>query len=168
MGRAARRESGIEISNGICWSPDGTRFYFADSPLRAIYCYDFHLATGAIANRREFVRTPEGAHPDGATVDSEGCLWSAHWGAGRIVRYKPDGAIDAVLEVPASQPTCVAFGGPELDLLFVTSARDGLTEADLARQPSAGDVFVYKMGCAGLAENRFILDAGRRRDVERP
>jgi len=167
-GRAHKRESGVTISNGICWSPDSLRFYFADSPLRTIYCYDFNPATGAIANRREFARTPEGAHPDGAVVDARGFLWSAHWGAGRVVRYSPGGEIDAVLEVPASQPTCVAFGGPGLDLLFVTSARDGLTDRELARQPSAGDVFVYKMGCVGLAENRFILDAGRRRDVERP
>ncbi len=167
-GRATRRENGITISNGICWSPDSTRFYFADSPLRTIHCYDFNSATGAIANRRLFARTPEGAHPDGANVDAEGFLWSAHWGAGRVVRYAPDGTVDRVVDVPASQPTCVAFGGPALDLLFVTSARDGLTEEELARQPSAGDVFVYKMGCIGLAEQHFILDAGKRRDVQWP
>ncbi len=166
-GVARKRESGIAISNGICWSPDSSRFYFADSPLRKIYVYDFNPATGGIANRRDFVETPEGAHPDGANVDSEGFLWSAHWGAGRVVRYAPGGAIDCVLNVPASQPTCVAFGGPGLDLLFVTTAREGLTEAELSQQPSAGDVFVYKMPCVGLAENYFILDAGRRRDVER-
>jgi L-arabinonolactonase len=166
-GATRKRESGVMISNGICWSPDSSRFYFADSPKRIIYAYDFNPATGAITDRREFVRTPEGAHPDGANVDAEGFLWSAHWGAGCVVRYRPDGKIDTVLEVPASQPTCVAFGGPGLDLLFVTSARDGLSELELAQQPSAGDVFVYKMGCVGLAEHQFVLDAGRRRDVER-
>jgi L-arabinonolactonase len=166
-GQARKRESGIMISNGICWSPDSSRFYFADSALRTIYSYDFNPNTGAIANRREFVQTPGDAHPDGANVDAEGYVWSAHWGAGRVVRYAPDGEIDRILEVPASQPTCVAFGGPGLDLLFVTSARDGLSARELARQPSAGDIFVYKIGCVGLAENQFILDAGRRRDVER-
>jgi sugar lactone lactonase YvrE len=167
-GRAQKRESDVLISNGICWSPDSKRFYFADSPLRTIYCYDFNPVTGTIANRRVFAQTPEGAHPDGANVDAEGFLWSAHWGAGRVVRYTPDGAVDRVLEVPASQPTCVAFGGPALDLLFVTSARDGLTQKELAEQPSAGDVFVYKMGYIGLAETHFIIDADKRRDGKRP
>ena len=167
-GQARQRENGITISNGICWSPDSSRFYFADSALRTIYSYEFNPGTGAITNRREFVRTPEGAHPDGASVDAEGYLWSAHWGAGRVVRYTPDGEIDRILEVPVSQPTCVAFGGPGLDLLFVTSAREGLSETELAQQPSAGDIFVYKMGCVGLAENHFILDEGRCRDVGRP
>jgi sugar lactone lactonase YvrE len=168
FGRAQKRESGIHISNGICWSPDSTRFYFADSPLRTIYCYDFYPADGAIANRRVFAQTPEGAYPDGANVDAEGFLWSAHWGAGRVVRYTPDGVVDRILEVPASQPTCVAFGGPALDMLFVTSARDGLTQEELKRQPSAGDVFVYKIGCTGLAETYFIIDADKRRDGKRP
>ncbi len=160
-GHAHRRERNIAISNGICWSPDGSRFYFADSPKHTISVYDFDLASGEISNRRTFVETPEGASPDGANVDAEGFLWSAHWGAGRVVRYAPDGRIDRVLTVPASQPTCLAFGGPNLDLLFVTSARDGLRHDQLARQPSAGDVFVYKIGIAGLPDQRYILNDGR-------
>ena len=130
----------------MCWSPDGPRFVFRRfaACARSIV-YDFDAAIGAIGNRREFVRTPQGAHPDGATVDAEGFLWSAHWGAGQVVRYAPDGRIDRTLNVPASQPTCVAFGGADLDLLFVTSAREDLSDKDLAGQPSAGDVFVYKM-----------------------
>jgi sugar lactone lactonase YvrE len=167
-GRATRRESAITISNGICWSTDSKRFYFADSPLQTIYSYDFDALTGAIANRRVFAETIDGAYPDGACVDAQGHVWSAHWGAGRVVRYAPDGTVERTLAVPASQPTCVAFGGPDLDLLFVTSARDGLTADQLAREPSAGDVFVYKIGCIGLAENHFVLDMGRRRDVEPP
>ncbi|HEX4860613.1 MAG TPA: SMP-30/gluconolactonase/LRE family protein [Rhizomicrobium sp.] len=167
-GRAVKRESGIMISNGICWSPDSKRFYFADSPLQKMYCYDFDPLTGAIANRRVFAETTGNAHPDGACVDAQGYLWSAQWGAGQVARYAPDGTIERILKVPASQPTCVAFGGPDLDLLFVTCARDGLTAGQLAHEPSAGDVFVYKMGCIGLAENHFVLDMGRRRDVEPP
>lgn len=146
---------GIAISNGICWSPDGTRMYFADSPRQTIYVYDFDRAAGTIANRRVFARTPEGAYPDGANVDSQGFLWSAHWGAGKVVRYAPDGAIDRDIAVPAEQPTCVAFGGPDLDLLFVTSARDGLADAALATQPSAGDVFVYKAPVPGIPDGRY-------------
>lgn len=154
-GAVQRRESGIIISNGLCWSPDSRHMYFADSPLRTIYAYDFDARDGSIANRRVFAHTPEGAHPDGATVDAEGYLWSAHWGAGQIVRYTPDGAIDRSLSVPASQPTCVAFGGPDMDLLFVTSARENLSEQALASQPDAGNVFVYKMDVKGLPDRRY-------------
>lgn len=154
-GTVHRRETGIMISNGLCWSPDGNTMYFADSPLRTIYCYDFDIASGAISNRRVFAETPEGAFPDGATVDAQGRLWSAHWGAGVVVRYTADGAADRILEIPASQPTCVAFGGPELDLLFVTSARDGLSAQTLAGETGAGDVFVYKMDVKGLADRRY-------------
>ena len=151
------RESGVAISNGICWSPDSTRFYFADSPLRTIFVYDFDAATGAISNKRVFATTPEGAFPDGANVDEDGFLWSAHWGAGDVVRYAPDGTIERTIRVPASQPTCIAFGGPDLDLLFVTSARDGLKQEALLRDPSAGDVFIYRVGVRGLPDSRFAL-----------
>jgi len=154
------RAGGIRISNGICWSPDSSRFYFADSPLRTIYVYDFDSATGEIANRRVFATTPEGAFPDGANVDAEGFLWSAHWGAGRVVRYAPDGSIDRAIDVPASQPTCVAFGGPGLDLLLVTTAREGLNEDTLARHPSAGDLFLYRVGVCGLSDPPFAFDSG--------
>jgi sugar lactone lactonase YvrE len=160
-GKLDIRETGIAISNGICWSPDGTRFYFADSPLRTIFVYDFDAASGAISNKRVFAKTPEGAYPDGANVDAEGFVWSAHWGAGQVVRYAPDGAIDRTIDVPASQPTCIAFGGPDLDLLFVTSARDGLKADALQRHPSAGDVFIYRVGIRGLPDARFAWSGDR-------
>ncbi|MGD0191783.1 MAG: SMP-30/gluconolactonase/LRE family protein [Rhizomicrobium sp.] len=150
-------ETGVSISNGICWSPDASRFYFADSPTRTIFAYDFDRDCATISNRRVFARTPDGAYPDGANVDSDGFLWSAQWGAGRVVRYAPDGTIDAVLDIPASQPTCIAFGGPELDLMFVTSARDGLNSDTLMGQPHAGDVFVFRMSVPGVPDGRFIL-----------
>jgi sugar lactone lactonase YvrE len=154
-GTLQTKETGITISNGICWSPDSTRFYFSDSPLRTIFVYDFDLPSGVISNKRVFARTPEGAYPDGANVDEEGFLWSAHWGAGQVVRYAPDGTVDRTIDVPASQPTCIAFGGPGLDLLFVTSARDGLKADALLRHPSAGDVFIYRVGIRGLPDPRF-------------
>jgi sugar lactone lactonase YvrE len=150
-----RRESGIIISNGLCWSPDSRSMYFADSPLRTIYVYDFDPSDGSIANRRVFAHTPEGAYPDGATVDADGCLWSAHWGAGRVVRYAPDGTPDHTLHIPASQPTCVAFGGTNLDLLFVSSARENLSEEVLEDQPDAGNVFIYRTDVKGLPDRRY-------------
>lgn len=155
-GREARVHlTGIAISNSICFSPDGRYLYFADSPHRTIVRFDIDEKSGALSNRRIFVRTPQGAFPDGANVDAEGHLWSAHWSAGRIVRYAPGGAVSGELEVPAAQPTCIAFGGRDLNLLFVTSAREGLSAAALRAQPNAGDLFVYSTNVTGLPDQRF-------------
>lgn len=156
-GAIQTREDALSISNGICWSPDSAWFYFADSGRRIIWRYSFDSATGKISEPQEFARSEGSACPDGATVDAEGFVWSAQWGGGCIVRYAPDGRIDRVLEIPASQPTCVAFGGPNLDLLFVTTARVGLSRSELAAQTGAGDVLVYNAQVQGLPENRFKM-----------
>ncbi|HEY3732049.1 MAG TPA: SMP-30/gluconolactonase/LRE family protein [Steroidobacteraceae bacterium] len=148
---------GVRISNGLCMSRDGGQLYFADSGARTIHVYDLIEPEGLLGKPRLFVQTPEGALPDGAAVDAEGHLWSAHWGAGCIVRYAPDGRLERTLPVPASQPTCVCFGGPNLDLLFVTSAREGLDAARLAHEPQAGHVFVYHTGVGGLPEEEYRL-----------
>ena len=146
----------IAISNSICFSPDGKHLYFADTPQRTILRYDIGAGEGTISNRTVFAKTAEGAFPDGSNVDRDGFLWNAQWAAGRVVRYAPDGSVDAEIEVPAAQPTCVAFGGENLDLLFVTSAREGLKQDALERQPHAGDVFVYRTNVKGLIEPRFV------------
>ncbi len=146
----------IAISNSICFSPDGKHLYFADTPHRTILRYDLEGATGAISNRQVFAQTPPGAFPDGSNIDSQGHLWNAHWGAGRVVRYAPDGSISGTIDVPATQPTCVAFGGENLDLLFVSSARQNLSPAALAGDNHAGDLFVYKLDVRGLADSRFV------------
>jgi sugar lactone lactonase YvrE len=144
----------IAISNSICFSPDDRTMYFADTPRRVIHRYDIR-PDGRLSNRHIFVTTPPGAFPDGSQVDSEGCVWNAHWGAGKLVRYTPAGKIAENIELPVSQPTCMAFGGDRLDLLFVTTAREGLSEQELARQPLAGALFVYEVAVPGLAEPRF-------------
>jgi L-arabinonolactonase len=149
------RLTGIAISNSICFSPDGRYLYFADTPQRAILRYDIDPTTGSIGNRKIFARTPPGAFPDGSNVDAHGFVWNAHWGAGRVVRYALDGSVDLEINVPATQPTCVAFGGPNLDMLYVTSAREGLSPGAFTAQPHAGDVFVYKLDIQGLADSRF-------------
>jgi L-arabinonolactonase len=146
---------GIRISNGLCTSPDGTQLYFADSPTRTISVFELIEPEGVLGTPRLFARTPKGAFPDGATVDVDGCVWSAHWGAGRIVRYTPDGRIDRTLEVPTCQPSCVCFGGPDLDVLCVTSAREGLDGSTLHAEPHAGDVFLYRVGVQGLPEPEY-------------
>jgi L-arabinonolactonase len=154
--RTVRREaSGIRIANGLCFSPDGTRMYFADSPTRTIRVYELTDGAEALAPPRTFAHTPHGAYPDGAAVDADGCVWSAHWGAGRVVRYTPGGAIDRVLEIPTCQPSCVCFAGPDLDVLCVTTAREGLDETTLQNEPHAGDVFLYRPGIQGLPESEY-------------
>jgi L-arabinonolactonase len=149
------RLTNIAISNSICFSPDGRHLYFADTPHRAILRYDIDPSTGSIENRKIFARTPPGSFPDGSNIDAQGYLWNAHWGAGRVVRYDLDGSVDWEIDVPATQPTCIAFGGPDLDMLYVTSARENLSADALEAQPQAGDVFVFKLNVKGLADARF-------------
>ena len=157
-GRVTCQPDPVFISNALCTSPDGSRLYFADSPRRTIFVYDLDRISGVLSNRRLFARTPEGAFPDGANVDRDSFVWNAHWGAGRVVRYAPDGSIDRMVEVPASQPSCIAFGGPDMNLLFVTSARDGLKRDILLRQPRAGNLFIYRTDITGLPDAEFIFD----------
>lgn len=159
-GEVSIHASNIGISNSICWSPSGQRMYFADSPERTIYTYDFDANVGAISARKVFVRTPPEAYPDGAITDADGYLWSAHWGAGQVVRYTPWGVADQVIELATCQPSCVALGGPDRSLLFVTTARQGLNDAALARQPQTGNLFIYQLANYGLTEPRYHGFAG--------
>jgi len=145
---------GLAISNGLCWSPDGRTMYHADSPRRTITAYDFDPDEGVPSAPRLFAETPPGAYPDGAAIDADGCLWSAQWGASRVVRYTPAGAIDRVIALPVSQPSCVAFAGADLNELTITTARDGLDASALTREPLAGDVLVYRVAVSGLPEMR--------------
>jgi sugar lactone lactonase YvrE len=148
---------GVAISNSLCTSPDGRILYFADSPKKEIIAFDLDPETGFISNKRFFVEVTEG-EPDGAVTDEEGCLWSARWGAGEVVRHAPDGKVVETLKVPASQVTCVAFGGPDRKTLFVTSARDGLDDAALANDPGAGNLFIFEADVAGLPVVPFTPD----------
>ena len=154
-GRMRCHLRGIRISNGLCTSPDGGLLYFADSPTRTIYRYELREPGGELGSPQIFARTPDNAEPDGATIDIDGCLWSAHWGAGCVVRYTPDGRVDRTIPIPCCQPTCVCFGGPDLDVLCVTSAREGLDEQRLRFEPYAGAVFLYRTGTQGLPEPEY-------------
>jgi sugar lactone lactonase YvrE len=154
-GNLSRHLTGLTISNSLCWSPDSRRLYHADSPSHCITIYDFDTEQGGLSNPALFAQVNDSIEPDGACVDAAGYLWSAQWGGGRVVRYTPAGAVDTVLTLPVSQPTCVAFGGPNLDWLCITSARQGLTENQLNTQPLAGSVFIYQVNIMGLPECRF-------------
>jgi sugar lactone lactonase YvrE len=142
-GDAAVAISSTTISNGLGWSPDNTLFYFVDSTTQAIDVFDFDLGGGEIAGRRRFAEIDrEDGLPDGLTVDAEGGIWVCLFGGGCMRRYDAAGRLDAVVELPVSKPTSLAFGGPRLDRLYVTSALGG---AILEIEP----------GVRGLPGNRF-------------
>jgi sugar lactone lactonase YvrE len=144
-------ETGLTISNGLGWSPDRTTMYFTDTPTRTIYAYDFDLPSGEISNRRTFVQVPEEfGLPDGLTVDEDGCIWSAMWGGWQVVRYTPAGKIDLRLQLPTECPSSCTFGGENLDVLYITTAWEGMSEEQRSGQPQAGDLFMYKAGVRGL------------------
>jgi len=145
-GAVTTRVEAVTTSNGLGWSPDGTLFYYTDSPARTIWVFDV-AADGGISNRRVFATDPEDYVPDGLTVDASGCIWAAKWQGSRVVRYSPTGQIDRVLELPVARPTSVAFAGAGLDTLVITSARMEEGDGELA-----GSVFLLDVGVTGLAE----------------
>jgi sugar lactone lactonase YvrE len=152
-----RVEAGFVVTNGPEWSLDGRTMYFADSAGAVIYAYDFDPESGTPDERREFRRLggPDG-HPDGFTLDAEGGLWNAAWGAGRLTRYLPDGTAERTVDIPATQVTSACFGGGDLDVLFVTSADVGLSDSQKASEPQAGGLFAVRgLGLRGLAARRF-------------
>lgn len=142
---------GFHISNSLCWSPDGHSMYHSDSPAQAIteYRYD---ASGV--RYQKIIATFDEGYPDGATVDAAGRIWVALWSAGCVAVLDPAGARLMTVPVAASQPTCTAFGGPNLDILAVTSARTELSDDDLADQPDAGALFLFQTNVTGLTEPR--------------
>jgi L-arabinonolactonase len=149
----------IMVSNGPCWSLDNETFYFSDSSTQEIWAYNYDLASGNVSNKRTFVKTDasRGGFPDGSTVDAEGCIWNALVYDGRIVRYTPDGRIDRIIEMPVCKVTSVMFGGPELDVLFVTS----MSKPPLPQFPGdpvlRGSLFaVTGLGAKGVPEPRFL------------
>lgn len=152
-------KSGIRIPNATCFSPDGRIAYWSDTPTRQILQVATDPETGLPAGEwKLFADLSDGpGYPDGAVVDSEGYLWNARWGGSCVVRHAPDGSVDRVVELPVSQVTCPAFGGPELKTLFITSANTGLSAEQLAAEKIAGGVFVIDLDIAGLPETPIAL-----------
>lgn len=144
------------VSNGLAWSPDSRTMYHSDSRQNVIWAYNYDLENGMTSNRRVFATTnPEEGLPDGAAVDAEGFYWSAGVRGGRVTRYAPDGRVDRVIKLPILLPSMCAFGGDNLDILYVTSAREFLSESELLREPLAGGVFAIDVGVRGLPEPCF-------------
>jgi sugar lactone lactonase YvrE len=158
-GKALQKvRSGICIPNSLAWSPDGRTMYFADSLRYSIFAYDFDASTGEVGNERVFCTTAPPGFPDGSAIDAEGGLWNAEFNAARVVRYAPDGRIDRIIDVPTRRPTCCAFGGPGLDVLYITTCSQQMTPAELAAEPLAGALFACQPGVRGVPEHRFRLD----------
>lgn len=146
----------IMLPNSICWSPDGSVFYFGDSHTNLIFAYDYDTSTGDISNRRVFADTCEiPGSVDGTSVDGEGFLWNARFDGGRIARFAPDGSLDQIVDLPVSRPAHVCFGGADLKTLFVTTARFRLQPDQLEREPWAGGLLAMECEVAGLAEGRY-------------
>jgi sugar lactone lactonase YvrE len=143
--------TGVTISNGLEWSPDGSHAYYNDTATHRISVFDYDGANG-LTHPRTFAEIPDDGSPDGLTVDSEGGVWTAIFDGGRVHRYSPDGVLDAVLEVPARKVTACAFGGAGLDELFITTSREGLEDGD---DPLAGSLFRARPGVAGLPVREF-------------
>jgi len=148
-------DSGIHFSNSNCFSPDGRTLYFSDSWLKTTYAYDYDIATGAVADRRVFVNTASlGGLPDGACTDVDGLVWIAIYGGGSIAAYRPDGTLERTIDMPVKLVSSVAFGGSDLDRLFVTTIAHGALGE--AVEDGAGDLYVVDgLGTKGLPEHRY-------------
>jgi L-arabinonolactonase len=112
-------------------------------------------ATAALGASRDFAAIERPGVPDGSVIDAEGFLWNAQWGGAKLARYSPDGMVSSTFGLPVSQPTCLCFGGESFDWLFVSTATEGLSEAQLRKEPEAGNVLIYRTAFRGLPEDRF-------------
>ena len=155
-GTASQHRDDIGCSNSLAFDRERQRMYFADSMAGVIE--QAALSAGTPAPRfAPFARAGVGS-PDGSCTDAEGFLWNGEWGGSRLVRYSPDGAVDRVLEVPASRPSCCTFGGEGYETLFVTSARYNMTAEELSKEPHAGSLYAIELDdVRGLAADLFAL-----------
>jgi L-arabinonolactonase len=143
----------IWVANGVCWSPDDTRMYLADSHVKTIFVYEFDLSAGTIGPRRAFASMGDRPGvPDGSSVDAEGFIWNAVFDGGCVVRYAPDGRISRTVQLPVSRPTACTFGGADLATLYITTARFRIAPDKLAAEPFAGSLLALDVGVKGLPE----------------
>lgn len=142
----------INVSNGIAWSADGRTMYHSDTKEKTIYTYAFDPAAGTLGERRRFavVDAPGSGGPDGGAMDSEGCYWSAIYGAGKLLRFDPDGKVEREIAMPVSNPTMPAFGGPDLCTVYVTSARHSSSTVNRWLHPHDGGLFAFEAPAPGL------------------
>jgi len=139
----------VSISNGIVWTADAKTMYYIDTPEMAVFAFDFDNTTGELSNRRIAIKVPKDAgYPDGMTIDNEGMLWVAMWNGAAVIRFNPStGKMMEKTEMPALNITSCAFGGNDMKTLYITTARQGLTEKQLEQYPMSGSLFSVNMCC---------------------
>lgn len=160
MGNTTKMIDSVTISNGLVWTKDRRTFYYIDTPTAMIRAYDFDPETANISNRRDAVYVdPAIGYPDGMAIDAEDKLWVGLWNGNAVARFDPlTGKLMEKIEVPeAHNVTACAFGGPNLDLLYITTARKDMTEDELKEKPLSGSLFVAEPGVKGVASTRFAL-----------
>lgn len=149
--------SDVSISNGLAWSPDHKYMHYIDTPTGKVVTFDYDNETGEISNQRTAVEVPrEMGAPDGMTIDEEGMIWVAHWGGARVTRWNPaTGELLLDIPIPAKNVTSCAFGGKNLNELYITTANDGLSEEDLEKYPKTGGIFRVKTNVTGVVNMRY-------------
>jgi sugar lactone lactonase YvrE len=162
-GWGPEKNLGVKVSNGMAFSLDNRHVFQSDTPNHVIYQFAFDVSTGTIGARHEFARRPNnrtdkdyGGRPDGAAVDSAGNYWSAQYEGRRVLRYDARGEITGIIHIPARRVTMVAFGGQDLRTLYITTAREGATEAELAADVHAGGIFACELDIAGRPEPLYV------------
>jgi sugar lactone lactonase YvrE len=146
----------VGVSNGIGWSPDNSVMYYIDSPTQCLEAFDYDVATGAVANRRVVAEISEElGGPDGLAVDAQGKIWVALCPGGKVLRYSEGGALLERIDLPTQSTTSCAFGGPDLSRLYITTGTDGLTDAQLKREPFAGSVLCLDTTVTGIPTHPF-------------
>jgi sugar lactone lactonase YvrE len=149
---------GVTLSNGLAWTDDGATMLYVDSATYRVDAFAYDLATGTldVESRRTVIEVPaEWGMPDGIALDRDGGLWVAICGGGRVCRFDADGWLDVTVRVPATRVTSCAFGGPDLDVLYITTASDELTPQQAAAQPLAGGIFRHRTDRQGHPANRY-------------
>jgi sugar lactone lactonase YvrE len=149
-------DRGIVFTNGIAFSLNGKTMYGAEMFARRILAWDYDPEQGTVSRRRVLAELePDAGYPDGVIVDAEGFLWVGHWAGFRVSRYSPEGKIERVIRLPVPTATCLAFGGVNLDELYITTAYKGLSEEQRKASPQSGDLFRVRPGLKGLVEPCF-------------
>ena len=146
-------EEGLGIPNTFVWNPNNTKFYFTDTLNGKILSYNFELESGELSNKKDFAQFERG-HPDGSTIDTDGCIWNCRWGGSCIVRFTPTGGVDQIIEMPVQNITNCIFGGSDMKTLFITTASNkGENKNDLD-----GSLFAINLNYQGIEDNKSKLE----------
>lgn len=158
-GKVTTKVKNTTISNGMAWSNDLRVMYYIDTADGVVYAFDVDNVTGNISNQRIVIEIPSSmGAPDGMTIDEEGNLWIALWGGASVTKWNPmSGKLLQTIKVDAPNVTCCTFGGENMDMLFITTAREGLSSEQLKKYPLSGSLFCYKTNTSGLVPDEFLL-----------